>query len=120
MRICTNVLTMTTTATVPSIVTRGSTIIFQATFRDADGAVMTPTSPTLLVTYLLDGAEVEADPVTMTQSAGDDHWEALWQSEVSAPGDIAWTIEATDGDERLTRKDGMIKLTANRSNPGPS
>jgi hypothetical protein len=53
--------------------------------------------------------------VPMSQSGNT--WTASWESRVAQPGPAYWTVVSSGAAGPYTREDGMIKLTANPSNP---
>ena len=118
-KICTQVeAAMSSTCTAPKIITRGTTIQFKAAFT-VDGEPVTPASATVRVLYPLGESMIDSGPITMGENGGRGVWEALWQSAVSSAGVASWSIEATNDDGLISRRDGEIRLTAGGANPEP-
>jgi hypothetical protein len=106
----------TTTITVCSnltLVTRGNPVRIRKTFYDLDDEVVNPASATLYVCYPLNGAS-ETELVVMEQSG--DVWSGTWQSSVSDPGRVRWSIRSVDPE---FAEDGVIRLVGNAANHPP-
>jgi hypothetical protein len=95
---------------------RGSLIHFAATFTDANGAAVTPTSAKLKIKFKkADGTGADEVLLDWT-NAGGGNWTKTWNSSVAQPGVVKWSTLATDGTETIAQ-DGSFTLSANSANP---
>lgn len=93
-------------------IVRGNTVLFTASFLDADGAAIVPAAVTLYVSFL--GASGrESDEIAMDE-ATDGSFSASWDSSDARKGRVYWAVRASNppgADE------GFFELDAGPANP---
>lgn len=95
---------------------RGNGFAWSATFKDVDGADVTPATAQLYVSYVdASGARVTADAIDMESSTGGT-WTAFWDSSAAKKGRLHWAIRTT---EPSAAAEGSFDLAANLANPDP-
>ena len=91
---------------------RDSTVRIAVTFYDADGAVVTPTSATVAISYQKNGC-YQTDTFDLTQSG--DEWRYNWDSREADAGVVSCHA-ITGGDAPFSSVDFEFRLTANKAN----
>lgn len=96
---------------------RGVTVTFKASsFVDHDGASVTPDTVTMYVDYpIANRARAQAE-VVLSVSSG--VWTGAWESAVSYPGTVYYSMQANGSDEFAI--DGEFQIKANQANPDPA
>jgi hypothetical protein len=96
-------------------IVRGATVIFSATFTDANGNPFTPASVDLYVNYVNANRSRQSVVTPMTNGAGT--WTASWESAVAPAGGVVYYSIRTTGSPQIVAKDGQFTLAANPANP---
>lgn len=95
------------------VIARGNTVAFSFVFYDSTGAIASPDSAKLYITFVgYDGYQNAAE-ITLTQSG--DNWTGSWNSSAAKGGWVDFHGHAVAGDTVFTQ-DGRFKLSANRAN----
>lgn len=98
------------------IYTRGQTIHFSATFKDASGAAFTPTAPKLVLSYLVATTGHVRQTKSIDLTADGSEWVADWNSrEAPIGGTVYWSVYATSPEPKVA-KDGSFRLHCNDAN----
>jgi hypothetical protein len=93
-------------------VTRGTTVLFTATFVDVNGVNATPTEASVRLSYLNRGNQ-NVETITMTQTGSS--YTGIWVADDPDVGPVAYHIY-TDGEEPVAI-DGKFNIVANEANP---
>lgn len=91
---------------------RDSTVRLSVNFYDIDGAVVTPTSATVTLSYPLHGDQTHKT-FDLTQSG--DAWVYDWDSREASIG-VVYGHAQTGGDAPISSTDFEFRLVANRAN----
>lgn len=91
---------------------RGTVITFTATFADAAGVEVTPSSATMHLNYMNEGVRVDED-LDMEMNT-DGQWVTSWDSFMADAGRVYWH---TRSDNPRSAQDGYFELVANLANP---
>jgi hypothetical protein len=95
--------------------TRGEGIRFVNSFYDADGEIASAVSASVLISYPSLMGTDGRDTATETMEQNDDgDWEATWDSSVSDPGVVYWSIQKA-GSPAIV-EDGQFVLEGNVAN----
>lgn len=95
--------------------TRGETVRFVNTFYDADGNPASAVSASVVIAYPLSLETDGYKTATETMEQNDDgDWEATWDSSVSDPGVVYWSIKKDE--DPVIVQDGQFVLSGNRAN----
>ncbi len=77
----------------PTNLLSGNSAQFVVEFIDSSGNLVSPTSASLTVTYLISGV---ANSSTLTMSRTGSFWTATWSSAgVDVPSDATWTVASS-------------------------
>lgn len=96
------------------VIARGNTVSFSFVFYDSTGAIASPASAVLYITFVgYDGYE-NAPVITLTQSGN--NWIGSWNSAAAKGGWVFFHAHATAGDDTEYVQDGRFKLSANKAN----
>jgi len=95
---------------------RGATAFFSTLFFDINGNPTQPNGALLSIAYASEQLQAETASIVMTAPVSPSlAWTAEWDSSLSNPGVIQWSISTTGGVPR-TVQDGSFILTANAAN----
>lgn len=94
---------------------RGATVHFDAIFTDANGAPATPATVELSINYF-DGTKRTEQPVAMTFDVFTNSWVYDWDSSISQPCDVNWSIKSDPATPPVYVCDGCFPLSANIAN----
>lgn len=92
---------------------RGATIFFDATTTDQRGSPAAPNSAVLTLIY--QDTKHNWKTVLITMTIAGNVSSAQWDSAVSLPGTVNWSIKAI-GSTLTIKKDGSLTLTAGPAN----
>lgn len=95
-----------------NVIYRGANVHFEATFFDADGSPVTPTSANVNLVYPTPGGGTAQATVAMASGTP---WTADWLSNVAAPGTVYGSVE-TAGVTPVIVRDFQFILQANAAN----
>lgn len=95
-------------------VVRGTTVLFTATFTDAEGNVTVPSGARVHVSYLNRGV---ANDVTIEMTPSGNSFFAEWVASDPDAGAAFWHIATEDPFPSAT--DGKLLIKANEANPQP-
>lgn len=96
--------------------TRGATVSFSVEFLDATGAVTSPASAILSLSYPTVAGGRTAVDVTLTQVGND--WTATWDSRVAGEGVVFGHVR-TPSPIPVSASNLEFALVTNRANPNP-
>src|ERR1019366_5815655 len=105
-----------TTSAAAKQIARGATVLYSTTFFDQTGAVVQPPGATLTIEYQSPQLQEVIASIALTPPAGGQAaWTANWDSSVSGPGSVQWSVGTTVSLPRSV-EDGFFVLTANGAN----
>lgn len=100
------------------VFTRGATITLTHTFYDSSGDVTSPTSASCTLAYPTSGFPFRGcyatTTVALTENTTTLIWSGTWNSRVSWPGTVFYSIVGDDTTE--TAKDDQFEIRGNRAN----
>jgi hypothetical protein len=96
---------------------RGTTIVFQTTFYDSNGA---PTLPAAAQINVISPSADETTQVTqlinMTPPSSGFVWTASWDTRGVGTGTVSWSVHSVEPAIPYAVGDGQLTLTANNAN----
>ena len=93
-------------------ITRGTTVLFVATFTDVNGVNATPGSASLILSFLNKG---NANSVTIPMTLSGSVFQAEWVADSPDNGPVYWHVAS--GDAFPAAADGRFVVMANDANP---
>ena len=95
-------------------IVRGNSITIKATFRDADGVIVTPAAAAVFISFPSTSGQRITVELPLINVA--DVWSATWDSSGARTGEVFWSAQ-TKSTNPSAAVDGSFNLIANMANP---
>lgn len=95
-------------------IVRGNSVTIKATFKDALGATVTPSSAAVFISFPSSSGQRSTVELPLVNNAGE--WSATWDSSNARVGEVFWSAQ-TKNTTPSAAVDGSFMLIANMANP---
>lgn len=100
----------------PTVLARGATAFFSATFYDQAGNITEPSGAQVSLTFSQNGAETSALIEMTAPMSPSTTWTAEWDTRGIDPGQVSYSIHSEGSAIPFGVTDGQFVLTANNAN----